>query len=285
MILCGAGGGKFFIREDFYGLLTVSGLTMLMAAVYLLNQIRDIENDRINNKLFFLSDEIITKKNVFIYFSVLTVSGVLCLILSSNWSLSLSVAGILIVTGGMYNLGKTALKNRAWGSIIITALGGAGLLVIGWFLAVRGFPLDWLELGAYTCAFTATGLMTMIPDRKGDELTGKITFSVKYGKLLTARVGSILCMSAVVIAIIQEIQPLIIAASCSLPFFFWASVVADNRAVNLAVKISIFALSVAIAVLNYPLYLIAMIIYFPVARIYYKKRFKITYPSFTLNNY
>ncbi|MFQ6003827.1 MAG: hypothetical protein ACE5KJ_08780, partial [Candidatus Zixiibacteriota bacterium] len=38
-------------------------VTFLVGAVYLLNQIYDVESDRINKKLFFLAEGYISKKN------------------------------------------------------------------------------------------------------------------------------------------------------------------------------------------------------------------------------
>ena len=54
--------------KDGNGLNPISFISLLLflSIMYLTNQIYDIENDRFNNKLFFLSKDIISKKNALI---------------------------------------------------------------------------------------------------------------------------------------------------------------------------------------------------------------------------
>jgi 4-hydroxybenzoate polyprenyltransferase len=258
----------------------VSGMAVTGAAmgvIYLVNQLRDVGTDRINQKLPYFAKELFSVRfawwevYILMALSVLSAAAV-------SWTFLAIVVGALLVTGGMYNYPPFDWKDLPVGGIVVALLGGFLAFVAG-SAAVNG--LSWAVAAAaipYLLAFVATSLWTAIPDMSGDRAMGKRTFAVQYGMTATLVVGCLGVAAAAVLGFLFHDWVIGWSALLSLPFFIYALVKSQVRAVLLAVKWSIFILSLLIG-WCYPGYLVLMAAYYILARVYHRRRFGVTYPS------
>ncbi|MBZ0263256.1 UbiA family prenyltransferase [bacterium] len=279
ILLCGANGRSLMGGDTLKTVFVLISSFCLIGAVYLANQLKDVSGDKLNDKLHYLALGIISTKNAKIYLKILIAVGVLFLLLTFQWLLWIMVAVVVLFTGLIYNIGKKALKNSPWGSLTATFFGGLGSYLVGSLLATPLPFFNWVLAYGYAFAFTATGIMTMIPDIEGDKAVNKMTIAVKYGALNSTRIATGLVVAALLVAVLENNMILLLASTASLPFFINAARDGDRNKVLGATKISIFALSVSIGIFGYPVYLAIMLIYYIVARGYYKKRFGLDYPS------
>jgi 4-hydroxybenzoate polyprenyltransferase len=184
--------GGFFTGSNaltpvaWWGLL---GFSLIVASIYVVNQIVDIESDRINHKLFLLPHGFIAVRTAWILAVVCALSGIAIsvFLIDSPTVIVLFLTGLLV--GFLYNLPPVQLKNSALGGVTANALGhGMITFLVGWFIVRTGEPFSQASLIAGlisglapTLANAAVYLATTIPDAEGDRKTVKKTFGVAFG--------------------------------------------------------------------------------------------------------
>lgn len=251
-------------------------LTALFGGVYTLNQICDVESDRLNNKLYFLPEGLISINAAW----RLTIAlDVVALSLSVNFGWRhLFLTGFIVALGIVYSVGRTPWKNRPWLGLLSNAI-GHGLVVYLFGFVVTACPLteSWLGGVGYTLAVAAVYLATTVPDSEGDQLTGKRTAAVQWGERNTMSVASVLVCAAVGIASLSGDWYLAVPAAAALPFFVFGAI--HSRSASTAAKAAVGALSIAAAV-AYPVYLVLLMSGFIGTRLFFRWRFGISYPNF-----
>ena len=177
------------------------GFSLIVASIYVVNQIVDIESDRINHKLFLLPNGIISVRTAWICAFLCAIIGIVTSFFYDGVILFLFIAGLLL--GYLYNLPPFQLKNCAWGGVLANSLGhGMITFLVGWYASKIGTTIDTqvmvkglLSSVAPALANGAVFLATTIPDADGDQLTGKKTFCVKYGEKVSGNRSTVLFRS------------------------------------------------------------------------------------------
>jgi len=276
MVLGGLGlHGDF----DDISLITVICISFGMGAANLLNLVNDIEADRLNQKLPWIYHGLITPKRVVIYLIILYIFGLGGLAVQGGMMTFLTSVVLFGGLGLLYNIGPSPLKRKPLLSLLMSALIGGGLWIVG-AVAVGGIlEITMMSLARYTSAWTAVCLISMIPDIKGDRETGKITFAVKFGAKLTTRFSLVLILISLAYSIFSMDLVLLAPAVISFPFFLTASFSGNIKWITLAAKSSVLTLSIMVAINYVPQYFILIAIYFFLARWYYRTRFNLIYPS------
>ncbi|MBN2417673.1 UbiA family prenyltransferase [bacterium] len=281
--LAGHSGGRTTGATDMYTggplhlFLAAIPLTLTVGAVFILNQLNDIQTDRINGKLFLVSEGLISRRKALIQAVLLAAAGTAGGFIAGT-GFGLLILALLVLSGWCYNYPPASWKDHPIMGIVTNA--GAGVLIysIGWY-AGGGDPLLPARAAAYGLAGGAVYLNTTLPDRQGDEASGKITFGVKYGTQKTAAWALILELFMLAVAALTGDRLLLICGGIMLPFFVYSAVTGEEKDVVRATKYSVLALAAGITVLH-PLYLIPVVTVFFVSKWYYKRRFDISYPSF-----
>jgi 4-hydroxybenzoate polyprenyltransferase len=281
------GSGSSLFRPDPNLWLILCGFSLLVASIYVVNQIVDIESDRINHKLFILPNKIISVHTAWILAGICAGSGFLIGFFYDYVMASLFIISLFL--GVLYNLPPFQLKNHAWGGVIMNTLGhGMLTFLVGWYCSKIGtkvdLPIFYKGLISSISPALANGavfLATTIPDSEGDRLTKKQTFCVKYGEKSTAICAALFCLGAVIFSFKMEYHFWVMAIPSSVSFiFFLAFAFSPNR--DLAFKTfkwPVFLLSISVA-LFVPEYGILILLTFFGSREYYKRRFGIEYPTF-----
>ncbi|HEX2957639.1 MAG TPA: UbiA family prenyltransferase [Chitinispirillaceae bacterium] len=265
----------------------ILGFSLIVASIYVVNQIADIESDRINHKLFLLPHKIISIPTAWTLAIFCALSGMLISIyLRPIFAVFFALA---LLIGFLYDLPPFELKNHAWGGVVANSIGhGVLTFLVGWFLSKvnEPFTFDLLKTGLLSAAAAgfangAVFLATTIPDVEGDALTGKKTFCVKYGEKRTAQTAAIFCVLALFFSFMIEYNKwvMIIPTVASLLLFIAFTFSTRKEMAFQVFKWPVFLLSATVA-LYIPEYALLIFATFFGSRIYYRHRFNIDYPTF-----
>ena len=268
--------------------LMLLGFSLIVASIYVVNQIVDIEGDRINRKLFLLPHGFLSLATAWTLAALCTAGG-LVIVLAAGSNALFIVFILSLVLGALYNLPPVHLKNSPLGGVAANALGhGMLTFLAGWFVAYAHEPMsgriivNGLIAGlSPALANAAVFLATTIPDADGDRRTGKQTFCVKFGPKKTAVASALFCAGALAASFFMQQNWWIMAATAaiSLALFTLFAATAKREHAFKAFKWPVFLLSAFVAV-YVPEYAVLILLTFFGSKAYYKWRFGIEYPTF-----
>jgi 4-hydroxybenzoate polyprenyltransferase len=264
------------------------GFSLIVASIYVVNQIVDIESDRINHKLFLLPHGFISVRTAWILAAVCAFGGSAVSIFLINSPTITALFIISLFVGFLYNLPPVQLKNSALGGVTANALGhGMLTFLTGWFIVHNGEPFSRATLMAGlisglapTLANAAVYLATTIPDAEGDRRTGKKTFCVSFGEKKTAIIAAIFCAGTLISSFYMLYNTWVMAvpSGISLLIFILFAVSTTRERSFKAFKWPVILLSIFVA-LFIPEYALLILLTFIGSKIYYKWRFNFDYPN------
>jgi len=255
------------------------GITLIAGGTFILNQIKDISNDENNGKLFLLADGHISSKSAQIETVLVITTGLLIGFTSNFWT-GLMFLGLGVIWGYLYNFRPFQWKGHPIMGLIANILGGLFCFAAGWTFTG---PVNWqmvIQSLPYLLAFGAVTLLTMIPDRSGDQSDGKETFPVRYGVAYTTWLAAAFVVFAFLGGYYLRDWVITVPAAISMPFFVQSAVTETESASLKAIRFSVFFLSMMICA-KLPLYFVLVLATFFLARYYYRERFDLNYPTFS----
>jgi 4-hydroxybenzoate polyprenyltransferase len=271
----GTGTAEFFHAVPSVWIL--SAVTLLMGSVFILNQIQDVETDRMNGKQFLLVSGVISGRNAMIEAVVLCLLG-LGLAFWTDLLLGIGFLTLFLLGGILYNYPPAIWKNHPILGMAVNVVGGMLIFDAGW-VAGGGDQAIPPQVIAYGLGATAVFLNTTLPDMKGDAKTGKITFGVRYGIGKTAVWALAFESFTVVLSWALREWYLFVPSALVLPLFVYAAARRRLSDTVRATKFSVLALAGSVCI-QFPFYLALIFGVFFLSRWYYKKRFRFDYPNF-----
>ncbi|MCM2271937.1 MAG: UbiA family prenyltransferase [candidate division Zixibacteria bacterium] len=268
--------GGSFSAEDIFVML---GITLMTAGGMYVNQVFDVESDKINRKLGFITLGYLSERTMMIAFLVTSITSVMI-----GWIVSFVTVALLIqafAISWIYSAPPFRLKDRAFFGML------ANGWAFGWLVSFAVMPdigvntagkLGWDNPFYFFYVVMAVHCLTTIPDRTGDKATGKMTIAVVLGPKLTGTVAILLYSFALGTAWRSEFLPLAILAGIALTLSLLALLWPALMPATLAAKLPILLLAI-LAGTFYPLYLVFMIVLVWLTRLYYQRRFNMVYPS------
>ncbi|MBN2189503.1 MAG: UbiA family prenyltransferase [Chitinispirillaceae bacterium] len=266
-----------------------AGFFFIAASIYVVNQIVDIESDRINRKLFLLPQGLVSVRTAWVIAGLCAVCGLVIAAAVIADAALVAVFLVSLVLGALYNLKPVQLKNNPFGGVCAGAIGN-GLLTFlaGWYLAgthqeaggILPLTSGLLSGLSPTLANAAVYLATTIPDAPGDRMTGKKTFCVVYGEKKTAAVAALLCAAAFATSFLmfRHFWVMAVPAAISLVFFLIFAVSTKKENAFKAFKWPVFLLTAFVVIFSPEFAVLILIIFFG-SRAYYKWRFDFDYPT------
>lgn len=251
--------------------------TMLMGAVFLINQIEDVESDKLNNKLFLIANGDISIRKAYIETVLLIVIPIIIMIWKRS-DLALLMAISFIIMGWMYSCRPIVLKDKPIGGILPNFFGGYIIFIYGWMIkGDSGMEMIYYAT-PYVLGLIAVYFLTTVPDIEGDKGANKITVAVKYGANRVIMAGLIVDILAIIAGLFTRDIIILIPTILILPFFIQSAITKSNRIVLKTNKFAALFLSLIIC-FHYPLYLVLLVFLYFFSKWYYRNRFNITYPS------
>jgi 1,4-dihydroxy-2-naphthoate octaprenyltransferase len=136
----------------------------------------------------------------------------------------------------------------------------------------------------YFLSICAVFINTTIVDMEGDKKTGESTTAIFLGEGLSYTISTLLMLGAVIVAFMLQDVICLIPAIVALPFFIYITFYFYSKnSVPRKLTIASFRLPglifTLITAFLYPPYLLLLILVLVGMRIYYRKRFGISYPT------
>ena len=268
--------------------------TAVVGWIYIVNQIADRESDKINNKLFILS-----QNHIPVWFAWVEALSLLVFSLLGAWFWLDLVCFFVILTaavmGFLYNCPPFKLKDTAWGGFLANCF-GHGILTYfaGWYVGLLSFAdgahstqmfgipaIGFLFALSAGFANGAVYLTSTISDIEGDRKVGKQTFAVKYGAKNTSLLATISVILSFFTAFLipHSAWIMIIPSALCIPLFYSLYKTQNIEKAFQTFRYPVVILS-AMTALFVPAYAILVFGVVILSRIYYKKRFNLDYPSF-----
>lgn len=248
--------------------------SLLASAIYVFNQIFDIESDRRNKKLFLLPEGIISVSTAWVCFSILVgVSFITGIFIGKDYLI------LWVMSAGMgvlYSLPPLLLKGRPFLDLISNSFGyGLIAFLIGFGTISRDGLLHSLP---YIFAIGAAFLHTTIPDIEGDRSMGEVTTGAFLGAFRTSLLAFILLLLAVFLSILLKDPFAGLISLISIPGFILAITKSSGERSKKAYRIGVYGLGLLIALRFPPLLLLGFLTLLTL-RIYYRYRFNLSYPT------
>lgn len=259
----------------YWGMIAFS---LAMGGSFILNQIRDVNSDTENNKLFLLGDGHIPIKHGYVE-SILFIIASLIISLQISFLLFLVNASFILLTGYLYNFPPFGFKDKPIAGLVANMLMGWLAFAAGWVLSSElNVSLLYYSL-AYLFFNTSLYFLTTLPDMKGDASSEKVTFPIRYGFRTTIGFSLILFALAILSSIIAGDQLILIVLILSIVFMINLIIRRNIAAAILAIKMSIFSFCIILSI-KLPIFFVVLAALFFLTRFYYKRRFHFDYPNF-----
>ncbi len=276
-----AGGGSSGIKGENQLLILA---TFLAAGIYGLNQIYDVEGDKLNRKNLPLALGFVSPAMAWI----ITISSfVAALIVAVFYSLPAAIFTVVgILLGISYSLPPLKLKDRGYYALLANAVGhGAIMYLIGYLFAMNANEnLSWqwwtlLRTLPYAVAFAAVYIFTTVPDEAGDKKVGKRTIAVILGERKAMFFGTLGVFLAGALGIAFWEPAVFLTAVIALPFYI-AAVAQSKIEPHLIVranKVAVITLAM-FTIFYFPQYILLIVVVVAFAVIYNRKRLGVKYP-------
>ncbi|RKX29159.1 MAG: hypothetical protein DRP47_02495 [Candidatus Zixiibacteriota bacterium] len=260
-------------------LLLIVCLSFLAASAYYLNQVHDVQSDAVNRKLGFIHEGLISRQVMITGWIMTSIIPLGLAFLFPQMVLVIFVQ--LALLGYLYSAAPFGWKNRPLLGLLSNAY------PFGFLVSITSFPdptIDniWQQaLGLpmyFFLAVAAIYILTTIPDKEGDAAVGKHTLAVVWPLSIVKSIAVIALLLAALVATEEGFIPLMYLALVSVvPIFI--SLVKGHRALDLfAAKFPILLLTI-LAGYFYWEYIIFVVVLIFGTRLYYHRRFDITYPG------
>lgn len=264
----------FFQSTDVTQLIALISLSLIFAGSYVINQIFDIESDRLNDKLHFLPNGMISVKTAVVFYIALNLIG---LMLAYYLGSTPFIMGLLVfILGLLYSLPKVRLKDSSIGGLLVNGI-AYGLLIPGMIRFDCNPELNGLLAIPYFLAIVTGYILTTIPDLAGDALTDKKTVAVILGPKLTLILAFLTSLATAVVSIYCSNYEMALVAVVTSGLILYLHYSYSDRLILFTCKFPILLLTI-LAGLHFPAYLGFLLLTIILTKLYYKKRFGIVYP-------
>jgi len=262
--------------EFWFLLLSVS---LGSGAVFVYNQVVDIDSDRLNGKLLILPRNLVSifEANWFGHI-IITAALLIGFFISNSIFIVYIICGVL---GYLYNSNPFNWKNNPYLSILINFFGG-GLCFIAGGLTVVPFSTNLILSGIpYALSWAAVFSLVTIPDIYGDHKSGKKTIAITVGIEKTKWIAIYIVILSLAASLILKDYIFLISAGLAFPLYL-RILKNDSAGVFTPVKYSFIFLTL-VPVYFSPFLIVPVILNLLLCKIYYKFRFGIDYPNLSSN--
>ncbi len=270
-------GINFLLTPLFW--INLASYTLLMGAVYVVNQIFDKDSDLVNNKLFLIPYEIIEVNWAWIFAGILVLLSFVIAIIFSTFDF-IMVLIISLILGALYSIPPFQFKARPFIDALSNGIGYGMVAYLAGWAGATPITLSALLYSLPLFFFvTAIFLNTTVPDITGDKKAGLKTTGVYLGKKGTNIVADVFMLYALVTAFVFMDIHILISSIVGIILFTIAIFDETDYMSKVSYRISSFVFILTVA-LKFPMFLLLNIVIYAVLRLYYEKRFNYRYPTF-----
>ncbi len=266
---------SFTLKGNFW--LSFVSFSLLMGAVYIINQIVDRESDRENRKLFLIPLGIVPVK---LAFSVCGILVIVSLIIGYKYGTVYLVFLIVsLCMGILYSVPPFRFKGKPVLDIISNSI-GYGMLAfgIGWITA-SSFSVELLVHSIpYFFAAASIFAVSTILDVEGDKKDGVITTGVCFEKKVTIVISAVTLLISLISALFIRDMVIGITAVIGFPIIIVVIMKKRREFITFYMRGVSYVFIILIAIL-FPWFLLLLFAVYSISKWYYKYRFGIRYPE------
>ena len=266
-----SGGREFDLR---YPLLLILGF-FLGGWIYGLNQIYDVEGDRINRKNLPLSRGLVSEKAAWAISIVSLIIAIAAGFYIGIWTGIFTTIGCAM--GFLYSHPIFRFKDKPWHALLLNGFGHGSLVyVIGWS---AGGGLEWmvlLRMLPYALAFAGVYIATTIPDIAGDRMTKKRTLAVSIGEKRASIYALLFIALGSISGIFLSEPALLLTGLFAAPLYIHAFIKGGERFVT-ANKVAVLLLNVWICFYIFSYFVVLLVIILG-SRMFNSNRMGVKYP-------
>lgn len=285
-------------RVELFSVVTQPGfwcLTGVLACAYVLNQVFDVDSDRLNDKGHYLTRGLFRVRTLVLIALVCFVAAAWLRQSAEPAQRPLLLVALLLSL--VYSLPPLRLVARPWADLVANAVGYGGLaFVIGYAAVSRTLLPAWLDALPWVLLVAATFLHTTILDVDGDAAGGKRTTTVAIGVRSSARLAMIFALWAAANQLWMFLRkegpllPALVTGAACIAFTVAYVAIARSdrpganahatrtRASSAAVQIATAVVAIGAAIRD-PFLLVLFVPVLVAARFYYRARFGTSYPG------
>ena len=287
--LSGLVAGRFFngnpvwwsFQVDWRNLLAFFWITLTTGATFILNQLQDIESDKINKKLFLISEQYVDAsiaQKIAIISIIFSLIGLLII----NYQVLVLICIGLVFGGYFYNYRPFQWKDKPILGILVNYISGLSLFVSGWVMANN---FQWMALKysiPYLLAWTSIAILTTIPDRTGDQNSAKVTISVRLKNRTTVLISFGFLIISFGLSLYFQDPIISLPILLTIPLFLVTIYKPTIAWILRTIRYPILFLALMLCC-EFPLFFIVILINFYLCKIYYVYRFNLNYPTFHID--
>lgn len=254
--------------------------SLSVGAVYIFNQIADIEVDKKNGGLPLLASGIIKRKDALLFALFLSGISIITPFFTEHKIISL-LGALALIIGLLYSFKPFYFSGRPICDFLCNALGygviafGAGWICGGKTLLEPGFLGSALPYFLLMCAGS---ISSTLPDRVGDQSVQKNTTAVVFGAKKAHLIATFLLIIAAVVSSIEGDFLALICSAAPLPFYLCYIFKPTDFFMESTYKIG-GAMTMLCSGLIIPLLIPAGIVVFFLTWLYFRLRHGVSYPS------
>ena len=266
------------------------GVTMTCSSTFILNQIADIDGDKINKKLFLVGKYFSINTSLMIS-NILGILGIFISLLI-DWKICIMNILIYYIWGILYNKKPYNFKKKPLLGWLANIAAGILLFIIGFLISLEHYSASNVKYNLYIIiksmipyllCFASVSLLTNIPDINGDLKSGYKTFPIKYGKMTTIWISVLLVFLAFTISLNNKDPLASTSIVVSIPFFIFMAFRTYPKDIIRSIRYPIFIINFFILII-FPLLFFPLMIIFWISKYYYWHRFNLHYPTFLVDN-
>lgn len=273
----GLSGGSF----GPVNLAVLASLSLVATSAYYFNQIYDYQTDLLNGKLGFLQRNLIARRTMIL--AALIVTAVALAVAPLISMMTFFILAQLFLMGVVYSFPPFRLKDRPLGGLLVNAYCFGTLVSLSVMPGVNihnAALLGWDNPFYFFFAVGSIHIMTTLADRHGDAAAGKRTIGV----VVPSHVAKLLALvfAGVSVHVAQRSAHwLLVGVALSAMLVILVSIAIPRQSVErFATKLPIVLLGL-VAGYFYPGFIVFMVALIVLTRIYYRRRFGISYPKLT----
>ena len=261
-----------------YGLLLVFSLSV--AAVYVMNQLADIDVDKRNGGMPLIARGIVSKRAAWV---VIAACGAISLFIPlwfHRYMLAVTTV-ITLIVGYVYCFKPFRFSGRPVVDFLSNAFGyGIVAFGAGWCIAGRELLSNLFMVNALPYFFLMCGgsISSTLPDIEGDRADNKNTTAVVFGIIPSHILAMVFICLAAATGLLRHDVVAIFCAALSLPLYIAYLLVRKKVLMEATYKIG-GALCMVAAFIALPLFIPAAFIVFCATWLYFRIRHGISYPS------
>ena len=258
-------------------LLGFLAMTAVLGGGCVLNQITDIETDRVNGKLFFLPRGIISLRAAWTELALLWVAAlVLSAFLPVGFRVVLAASLFINLT---YSAPMVAAKSRFPWDVVWNGLGfGVASSAAGWASVAPLSPALLAPALAYALVVAGATASTSIPDVDGDRSAGLRTTAAVLGKRGASVLTLVLVSAAALVGALTRDPLALFGPLLALPLLVKAHRSGERSDRTLANEAMVLAFGL-VATVRMPYLLVLLLLVYFASRGYYRARFGLSYPG------